>query len=258
MYSNTQHVYGSAKPSKLDLMGIRFLNEPGDGAGAGGDAAAQATTAASAGTGAADSNAPWTKENFDPERAWRLTENLRTDLAEQKTKTETAIAAAAEKAKKDTLAEFSRLLSGGEAEETDPEKLKAKVTDLSSQIQTKDGALTTAQAAVKSGQVATQVAILAPGLGASARLLLNNEAFKSSIASVEPTDEAALTSAITKALQANAALQATPSRSGSGEHQGATVQSLEAQLAAAQQKGDKTESIRLKMAIAASRRRSKA
>jgi len=86
-------------------------------------------------------------------------------------------------------------------------------------------------------------------------MLLSNEQFKTSIASVEPTDEAAITAAIHQALQANAALKATPSRSGGGEHQGATVQSLEAQLAAATKAKDMTETIRLKQQIAAARRR---
>lgn len=234
-----------------DLRGIRFDGEEGGNAPAG-TPTAQATAAAN---GGADSNAPWTKENFDPDRAFKLVENLRSDLAEQKTKTDAAIAAAAEQAKKDTLAEFGRLLSGGEVEETDPVKLKAKVTDLSTQIQSKDGALTTAQADLKARDLTIAVLTNPGARDANTKLLLTSEEFKNSIASVEPTDEAAITAAITKALQANAALKATPSRSGGGEHQGATVQSLESQLAAATQKRDFTETIRLKQAIAAARQR---
>ena len=89
--------------------------------------------------------------------------------------------------------------------------------------------------------------------GGNPALLLTNEKFKTSIASVEPTDEAAVKAAITQALQDNAALKATPSRSGSGEHQGATVQSLEAQLKTAEEKKDFRETIRLKRAIASAR-----
>lgn len=239
-----------------DLRGIRFDEGEGGNAPAG-DAAAQAAAAtADADNGGkhVEQNAPWTKENFDPDRAFKLVENLRSDLADTKTKTAAAIAAAAEKAQKDTLAQFAKLLGGGEQEETDPVKLAAKVTDLSTQIAAKDGDLTKAQAAAKAGQLSTQVAILSHGLGANPKLLLSNEQFKTSIASVEPTDEAAITAAITKALQANAALKATPSRSGSGEHQGATVQTLEAQLKAATEKKDFVETIRLKQAIAAARK----
>ena len=243
--------------TKHDLMGIRYENGEG---GAGGDAATQAAAAAAtqaaadaASANSGDSNAPWTKENFDPDRAFKLVENLRADLADSKTKTDAAIAAAAEKAQKDTLAQFAKLLGGGEQEETDPVKLAAKVTDLSTQIAAKDGELTTAQAAAKAGALTTQVAILAHGLGGNAKLLLSNEQFKTSIASVEPTDEAAIQAAITKAIQANAALKATPGRSGSGEHQGATVQGLEAQLAAAEKSGDVALSITLKRRIAAAK-----
>lgn len=260
--SKQQHIYGPAFKSKLDLMGVRFVTDPGDGAGAGdGDAAAQAAAAAAAaGSGApagvgadqGDSNAPWTKENFDPERAWRLTENLRSDLAEQKTKTDKAIADAVAQAQKDIVAQIGKGLGfGATVVETDPAKLNQSITELTSRVGEKDQTL---------AANARTIAVLSnPAIrNANTHLLLANTAFTDSIASVEPTDEAAITAAINKALQANAALKATPSRSGSGEHQGATVQSLEAALAAAQQKGDKTETIRLKMAIAAARRRAKA
>lgn len=246
-------VFGRTKHS---LMGIRYADgEGGDAAAAAAQAAAVAAKAAEDAQNAAggDDKAPWTKENFDPDRAYKLVENLRADLAESKTKTEAAIAAAAEKAQKDTLAQFAKLLGGAEEPETDPVKLAAKVTDLSSQIAAKDSDLTKAQADIKAANLATQVALLAHGLGGNAALLLKNEDFKTSIASVEPTDEAALSSAITKAVQATPALKATPSRSGSGEHQGATVQSLEAQLVKATEARDLTETIRLKRAIAAAK-----
>lgn len=237
--------------TKHALMGIRY----GEGEG-GDDAAAQAAAAAAAaaGTNSDDDKAPWTKENFDPERAQKLVENLRGDIAAQKAKTDAAIAEAVAKSQKDFAATLAKALGGGEQVETDPVKLAAQVTDLSSKIEAKDGDLTKAQSDIKAANLSTQVAILAHGLGANAALLLKNEAFKTSIASVEPTDEAALSSAITKAVQETPALKATVSRSGSGEHQGATVQSLEAQLAAATEKKDFVETIRLKQAIAAAKR----
>ena len=241
--------------TKHQLMGIRYGE--GEGGGEGGDAAAQAAAAAQATADAEASKAPWTPENFDPARAQRLVENLRSDLDKQRTKFEADLAAAttaaSEKAAKDALAGIAKLFSGEQEAETDPVKLAEKVTDLSSQIAAKDGDLTKAQADVKAANLATQVALLAHGLGGNAALLLKNEDFKTSIASVEPTDEAALSSAITKAVQATPALKATVSRSGSGEHTGATIQTLEAQLAAATEKKDFTETIRLKRAIAAAR-----
>lgn len=240
-----------------DLRSIRF--DEGEGgnapAGAGGDQAAIAAAGAAAGAAGAqqpstESKPPWGDDpsKFDPDKAWKLIQNVKGDVEAEKSKREQAIKEAVAQAQKDIVAQIGKGLGFGQQEqETDPVKLAASLAERST-------ALTTAQAAVKSGQVATQVAILAPGLGASARLLLNNEAFKSSIASVEPTDEAALTSAITKALQANAALKATPSHSGSGEHTGAMVQTLEAQLRAATEKKDFVETIRLKQAIAAARK----
>ena len=200
-----------------------------------------------------DTKPPWGDDptKFDPDKAWALIQNLRTDAEKRQEKTDAAIAAAAEKAQKDTLAQFAKLLAGAEEPETDPVKLAAKVTDLSSQIAEKDTNLTQAQAQVKAANLETAIAILAPTLGANTKLLLSNAEFKTSIASAEPTDEAALTAAITKALQVNAALKQPPAASGAGDHTGPTVQSLEAALAQAIKDGDVGASITLKRRIAA-------
>ncbi|WP_350347255.1 hypothetical protein ABIQ69_11500 [Agromyces sp. G08B096] len=246
-YADAEPVYmpGPARPSKLALMGIRFMTDEGDGTGAGDPPTDPPSS----------STPPWGDDpsKFDPDKAWKLIQNVKGDLVEERTKREQAIKDAVEQAQKSTLAEFAKLLTGGEPEETDPEKLKARVTDLSTQIQSKDGELTKAQADVKAANLSTAVALLAPSLGGNAKLLLANEEFKTSIASAEPTDEAAITAAITKALQANAALKQPPARSGAGEHTGPTVQSLEAQLKAATEKGEWRETIRLKRAIAAAK-----
>lgn len=251
----TQCTYGPAKRSRLDLMGIRFMTDPNpEAGGGGGDAAAQAAAAAAANAGGG-STPPWGEDasKFDPNKAWKLIENLRTDLTETKTKTDAAIAAAAEKAKKDTLAEFGRLLTGEQEPETDPAKLNAALTELQGKVTEKDTALTAAQQAAKAAERAVQVAILGAPLGANVTALLANEQFKTSIASVEPTDGAAITAAITQALQANAALKQPPARSGAGDHTGPTVQSLEASLKAAEEKKDVRETIRLKRAIASAK-----
>jgi len=233
--------------TRHDLMGIRYDEGEGGNTPPAGD---QPSGQQQTGT-----DAPWTKDNFDPDRAYRLVENLRTDLASEKTKREQAITDAVSQAQKDIVAQIASALGGGEQPETDPAKLQAKVTDLSSQIQSKDGALTTAQADLKARDLTIAILSNPAVRDANSKMLLSNEQFKTSIASVEPTDEAAITAAIHQALQANAALKATPSRSGGGEHQGATVQSLEAQLAAATKAKDMTETIRLKQQIAAARRR---
>ncbi|WP_213816190.1 hypothetical protein [Glaciihabitans sp. dw_435] len=234
--------------TKHALMGIRYLeNEGGD------DAAAQAAAAAAATAAAGGDNAPWTKENFDPERAQKLLENVRGDLATTKAKHEKDIADAVEKATKSTLAQFAKLIGGGEQTETDPVKLAAKVTELTNKVSEQDGSLTAAQSAVIAGKLSTEVAVQAHGLGASAKKLLANKDFMTSIASVDPTDEAAITAKITAALQANAALGITPASSGSDGHQGATLQSLETQLAKAEKDGDVSASIVLKRRIRAAK-----
>ncbi|MCI2959544.1 hypothetical protein MN032_17805 [Agromyces atrinae] len=257
--TNTQCTYGPQFKTRLDLMGIRFMTDPNPaGAGAGGDAAAQAAAAAAAADAAnkADgSTPPWGDDpsKFDPDKAWKLIQNLRTDADDRQKKTDAAIAAAAEKAQKDALAQFGRLLTGEKEPETDPAKLNAALSELQGKVTEKDTAVTAAEAQVKAANTALQVAIHAPALGANTALLLANEQFKTSIASVEPTDEAAIKAAITKAIQANAALKQPPARSGAGDHTGPTVQSLEAQLKAAEEKKDVSESIRLKRAIASAR-----
>ncbi len=203
---------------------------------------------------------PWGDDptKFDPDKAWALIQNVKTDLASEKTKRDEAIAEAVKtasaQASKDALAQFAKLLSGEAEPETDPVKLAAKVTDLGTQVAAVNTDLTKAQSDVKARDLALAVALIAPQLGANTKLLLANEEFNTSIASVVPTDEAALTAAITKALQANAALKQPPTRSGAGEHTGPTIQTLESQLKAAQEKKDLVETIRLKQAISAARK----
>lgn len=239
--------------TRFDVLGVRFFN---DNQGAAGAAKAPGTSDQGAASTQQQAAAPpWGDDpsKFDPEKAWKLIENLRTDAADRQTKTDAAIAAAVEQAKKDTLTEFGRLLTGEQAPETDPAKLNEALTGLKGQITEKDTALSAAQAEAKAGQVALQVALLGAPLGANIPALLANEQFKASIASVEPTDGAAITAEITKALQANAALKQPPARSGSGDHTGPTVTSLHQQLAEAEKANDLSTVISLKRRIAAAK-----
>ena len=233
--------------TKHALMGIRYAEGEG-----GDDAAAAAKAAEDAPSG---DSAPWTKENFDPDRAGRLVDNLRKDIDALKTKQAEDLAAAIQKGTEDggkaARIELAKLLAGESEPETDPTKLNEALTALKGQVTDKDTELSTAQQTAKASNRALQVAIHSPSLGGNAALLLANEKFTTSLGTVEPTDEAAIKAAITQALQDNAALKATPSRSGSGEHQGATVQSLEAQLVKAAEAKDFKETIRLKRAISA-------
>lgn len=240
--------------TRFDVLGVRFFNDDQGTAGAAagaGDAQQGATNAQQQ----APATPPWGDDpsKFDPDKAWKLIENLRTDAEKRQEKTDAAIAAATEQAKKDTLAEFGRLLTGEGAPETDPEKLNEALTGLKGQITEKDTALAAAQAEAKAGQVAIQVAILGAPLGANIPLLLANEQFKTAIGQVEPTDQAAITAEITKALQANAALKQPPARSGSGDHTGPTVTTLQQQLAEAEKANDLSTVISLKRRIAAAK-----
>lgn len=234
-------------PTRFDIAGIRFVEGEGAAGGDGQQKPADEQKPAS--------TPPWGDDpsKFDPDKAWKLIENLRSDAEKRQEKTDAAIAAAAEKAQKDTLAQFAKLLTGEQAPETDPVKLNDALTKLQTQSTETASKLTAAEQQVKAGQVALQVAILGGPLGANVPLLLTNEQFKTAIASIEPTDQAAITAEITKALQANAALKQPPARSGAGDHTGPTVASLEAQLKAAEEKKDFTETIRLKRAIAAAK-----
>ncbi|MDR6867676.1 hypothetical protein J2Y69_002280 [Microbacterium resistens] len=192
----------------------------------------------------ASSTPPWGDDPsaFDPDKAWKLIENLRTDAEKRQEKTDAAIAAAAAQAQKDTLAQFAKLLSGEPEPETDPVKLAATIAE-------KDTALTAAQAAAVDAQRIAQVAIHGGALGANLTALLADPAFKTTLASVDPTKEADIKSVITQALQANAALKQPPRGSGDVAPTGPTVQSLEAQLKAAEEKKDQGEIIRLTRAI---------
>lgn len=227
--------------NRFDVTGIRFAE---------GEEGAPVTTPPPT-----PATPPWGDDasKFDPDKAWKLIENLRTEAEKRQEKTDAAIAAAAEKAKKDTLTEFGRLLTGEGEPETDPAKLNESINALKGQVTERTNALTTAQTEAKAGQVALQVAILGAPLGANISALLANEAFKTSIASVEPTDGAAITAEITKALQANAALKQPPARSGSGDHTGPTVTSLQQQLAEAEKAHDLSNVISLKRRIAAAK-----
>lgn len=239
--------FGPTLKSRLDLMGIRFMTDPNPGGGAGGDgdAAAQAAAAAAATAAGGAPNAATVDEL--PEWAKKEIKDLRTEAASNRT------------SNKDLADKLEKLTTGlagalglGEQQETDPVKLQASVAALSTQIGEKDTALTAAQSDIKARDLYIEVAAAAHPLGANPRLLLKNQEFLTSIASVDPTDEAAITAKITAALQANAALKATPGRSGSDGHQGGQTADLKAQLAAAEKAGDHTLAITLKRRIAAS------
>lgn len=235
-------------PNRFDVTGIRFFDGE---AGAAGAPPAADPAAPPAGAEPPAATPPWGDDpsKFDPDKAWNLIQNLRTEAEKRQEKTDAAIVAAQEQAKKDTLAEFGRLLTGEKAPETDPVKLAATIAE-------KDTALTAAQEAVAKSSRIAQAAVLGISLGANVPALLADPAFQTSLASVDPTKEADIKSAITKALQANAALKQPPRSSGDVAPTGPTVQTLESLLAAAEKAGNATESIILKRRIAELRTKS--
>jgi len=227
--------------TKHALMGIRY--EEGEG---GDNAAAQAAAAAAAATAGSGAGAGASTVDELPEWAKKEIKDLRTEAASNRT---------SNKDLSDKLEKLTTGLAGalglGEQQETDPAKLQASVVELSSKIGEKDTALTQAQSDIKARDLYIEVATAAHPLGANPKLLLKNQEFLTSIASVDPTDEAAITAKITAAIQANAALKATPGSSGSDGHQGGQAADLKVQLAAAEKAGDHSTSISLKRRIAA-------
>jgi hypothetical protein len=101
------------------------------------------------------------------------------------------------------------------------------------------------------------VTTAADGKG-NAALLLDSATFQAAIKDVDLNDPAALTAAVEAFVQANPAYAATPAPAlpgtSGGTPSGGAVTTLEQQLAAAQEKGDQTEIIRLTREIAYGKR----
>lgn len=193
------------------------------------------------------------KESTPPENDKEYLAQLRQEAAasriEAKAAKEAADAQAAELAKFKTA--FSTAL-GIEPEETDPAKLNAIILEKNSKISEQETKAKDAETKASTAERNAQVAIHAHRLGGNAELLIANKEFQDSIAEVDPSDKAAIQAAITKAIQANAALKAVPNHSGNGEnHTGPTVQTLETQLKEAEEKKDLNLIISLKRRIAA-------
>jgi hypothetical protein len=186
---------------------------------------------------------PWgTPEEFDPEKAWKLIQNLRAE-------SDVKAARAAEKATADATRAISETL--GKAlgiipeEVLDPAKLQAQIA--SSESQTK--------------QLAVELAVYraAESANANAVALLDSRSFLTKVQSLEPTDVAGITAAITQAVAENPLLakavagatvtpRMLPNAAQGGSALGAPT--LAAQLAAAEKAGNVREAISLKTAMA--------
>ncbi|MFD8027821.1 hypothetical protein ACFV3F_03525 [Streptomyces sp. NPDC059717] len=149
---------------------------------------------------------------------------------------------AADEARRDLLATISKAvgLDGGDKPPT--------AEELTQQLATSKGRLTTAQEDALSARIELSVWQTAHRLGANADALLDSRAFVDSIdgLQVDPTDRAAFTAAVqakvNEAMQANPALRASkgPGRSGGdlGGGTGDQAPTLDQQIAQAQADGN--------------------
>lgn len=105
------------------------------------------------------------------------------------------------------------LLGLGEKEEITPEQLQKQLTEAKDQSTQHEQALRERD---------TQLAVLrlAPSLSANGTRLLDSRSFLTSLASVDPSDEAAVKTAIQNAVKQDAAFSTIPASSGSHGHQG--------------------------------------
>lgn len=72
--------------------------------------------------------APWTKDNFDAERAWRLLQNKDQDIEKVKTTADQRVKNAADEAEKNLAQKIGKALGLVEDEETKPDELIAQLT----------------------------------------------------------------------------------------------------------------------------------
>lgn len=176
---------------------------------------------------------PWE----DPKAAQAEIEKLRRENAASRTN---AKATAAEEAKKELAQTIGRALGLVEDEQIDPTKLTES--------------LTAAQSQAKQAQVELAVFRAAQGAEADAAALLDSRTFLAKVADIDPSDSAALTAAITEAIEQNPRLgKAIPTTPGMKPNpaQGRSASpplGLDEQIAAARSAGDMRSVMRLKAA----------
>lgn len=214
--------FGPVKRSRLDLMGIRFADEGGDGTGAGaaGDAAAaqataDAATAASAAAASASAPAAWDGkiESLDAG-----VQKIITDLRKENGDRRVALTASEQRT-------AAILAAAGITSDADPvEAAKTAATE-------RDTA--TAKALAAARELAIYKA--AGAAGADPSKLLDSNTFTTSVSGIDPTDGPAVLAAITAALTANPNLKAARAAGASSVDNpggtGETGQITEAQLA---------------------------
>ncbi|MGH3878056.1 MAG: hypothetical protein ACRDSK_13585 [Actinophytocola sp.] len=148
-------------------------------------------------TGQTKDTPPWgSDENFNPERAWNLIQNLRSDLDKHKAKSTDS-----ETKYQGTLDAISKAL-GLKDDAPDPTKLTEQ--------------LTASQAEAAAAAIELQVYRTAQRLGANADRLLDSRSFVEEIDNldVDPNESKAFTAAVEQqikaAMERDSSLQATP------------------------------------------------
>lgn len=182
---------------------------------------------------------PWgTDEDFNPERAWKLIQNLKADSELKATKAAEKATADATKSIAETLGKALGIIP---EDALDPVKLQAQITASDQSAK----------------QAARELAVFkaAEGTNANALALLDSKSFLETVDVLEPNDAAGFASAITEALAANPffakevsgarpALKPNPAQGGSS----GDTPSLTERAAQATAKGDIKTAILLKSA----------
>jgi alkylhydroperoxidase family enzyme len=209
--------FGPVKRSKLDLMGIRFADEGGDGTGAGAADAAAAHATADAAAAAVGGGTPsaWDGkiESLDP-GVQKIIGDLRKENGDRR------VALTASEQRTTAI-----LAAAGITSDADPvEAAKTAATE-------RDTA--TAKALASARELAIYKA--AGAAGADPAKLLDSNTFTASVSGIDPTDGPAVLAAITAALATNPNLKAARAAGASSVDNpggtGETGQITEAQLA---------------------------
>jgi hypothetical protein len=172
---------------------------------------------------------PPAPEETPEQKIERLEAAIKAANAEAAKARTTAKQNAAEEARKELAQQIGKALGLVEDETPDPAKLTEQVS--------------TATADAKQAKLELAVFHAAATAGADATALLDSRAFMTRLAAIEPADTAGITTAITEAVKANAALAVTPASRLPAPNpalgsSAAGAPDLEAQIAAAQKAGD--------------------
>lgn len=174
------HTFGAARPSKLALMGIRFINGEEGGAPAAEPAAPVAPVVEPEAPKPTPPAEPVTPpvETFDAAYVKKLRDEAAAARVNGKTEAESAAKAASEAAYK----ELGQKLGLVAAEE------ESTVESLSAAIQEKDSTITTQSADIKAARLDNALLKVVGKHGADYDLLTDSASFQAKLAAIDTTD----------------------------------------------------------------------